>query len=134
MPTSSGRACAGSSVKERGSRNAFRRGRTRATHETPADVSRAQASRARRRGYSADLADVRRLGSFRTLLHVELDLLALGQAAKSLRLDRGVMDEHVLAAAVRRDEPKSLRVVEPLHGPARHRTLLGPRLAPQSCT
>src|SRR5207302_502021 len=55
-----------------------------------------------------------------TLLHLELRLLAFGQRAKALRLDRGVVAEDVLATAVLSDESVALRVVEPLHGTSRH--------------
>src|SRR6266850_1130321 len=74
---------------------------------------------------STDLADVGRLRALGPVLHVVLDLLALGQAAKPLGLDGGMVDEHVLAAGVRRDEPKALCIVEPLHRAARHLALPG---------
>src|SRR6266850_2986220 len=74
---------------------------------------------------STDLADVGRLRALGPVLHVVLDLLALGQAAKPLGLDGGMVDEHVLAAGVRRDETKALCIVEPLHRAARHLALPG---------
>jgi hypothetical protein len=72
------------------------------------------------RGGSAGFAHVRRLRALGTLLDVELDLLALGEAAEALGLDGRVVDEDVLAAAVRSDEAKALRIVEPLHDPCSH--------------
>src|SRR5690606_19251269 len=47
---------------------------------------------------------------------VELHLLALGQGLEALALDGAVVDEAVLLAVGRGDEPKALGVVEPLHG------------------
>src|SRR5712671_5645713 len=73
-----------------------------------------------RGGWSAGLADVRRLRTLVALLQLELHLLTLGEAAEALRLDRGVVDEDVLPAAVRSDETKALRVIEPLHCTGRH--------------
>ena len=76
------------------------------------------------------LPDVRRLRAFRSLRHFVLDLLTLGEAAEPLHLDCGVMDEHVLASAIRCDEAVALRVVEPLHSACRHPSSLsesGPR-------
>lgn len=52
--------------------------------------------------------------------HVELHLLALLQSAEALSLNRSVVAEEILAPAVLRDEPKALRVVEPLHGTSCH--------------
>src|SRR5207237_9265935 len=66
------------------------------------------------------LPDVRCLRALRSLRDLVLDLLTLGQAAEPLHLDRGVVDEDVLAAAIRRDEPVAFRVVEPLHSASRH--------------
>src|SRR5208337_1449649 len=55
------------------------------------------------------------------------DLLAVVQALQAGRLDRGDMDEHVLAAVLWHDEPEALRGVEPLDGSYRHisRSLMG---------
>src|SRR5689334_18538826 len=64
--------------------------------------------------------DVRRLEALRALLHLELDLLPLGEGAEAFALDGGVVAEDVLATAVLRDEPEALRVVEPLHGASSH--------------
>ena len=54
-----------------------------------------------------DLANVRGLQPLRPLNRVEFHFLALGQAAKALARDRGVMDEHV-RSALGRDEAKPL--------------------------
>src|SRR3954447_17346497 len=53
---------------------------------------------------SAGLADVGRLRPLWPLGDLVLNLLAFREAAETFRLDRGVVDEHVLAAAVGRDE------------------------------
>src|SRR5262249_44725058 len=66
-----------------------------------------------------ELANVRGLQALRPLNRVELHFLALGQAAKALARDRGVMDEHV-RSALRRDETKPLCIVEPLHSALCH--------------
>ena len=65
------------------------------------------------------LAHVRGLGPFWTLNHVELHPVALGEAAKALGLDGGVMDKHI-RPALTSDEPETLRVVEPLHSTSFH--------------
>src|SRR6516165_513434 len=61
-----------------------------------------------------------RLGALRALLGLELHLRTLGQRLEALTADRAEMHEHVLAAITRSDEPKALRVVEPLHGSGCH--------------
>src|SRR5262249_50962480 len=71
--------------------------------------------RLRVRDSRLELPDVGRLRTLRALRHLVLDLLAFGEAAETLHLHRGVVDEHVLATAVRRDEAVALRIVEPLH-------------------
>src|SRR2546422_10904338 len=63
---------------------------------------------------SSDLADVLRLQPLRTLSHVELDVVALGEAAEALCLDRREVHEHVWTRLLR-DKAKALRVVKPLH-------------------
>ena len=45
---------------------------------------------------------------------------ALGERLVAVADDRAVVDEHVLAAVVRGDEPVTLGVVEPLHGSCCH--------------
>lgn len=45
----------------------------------------------------------------------ELDGFALAEAAEALGLDRGLVDEEIVAAVVGGDEPESLLLVEPLH-------------------
>src|SRR6267154_4302317 len=70
------------------------------------------------------LPDVRRLRAFGSFRYLELDLLTLGQTAEAFHLDRGVVDEHVLAAAIRRDESISLCIVEPLHSASCHSSSL----------
>src|SRR5262245_9188312 len=72
---------------------------------------------------SLDATDVRRLQALGALDDVELHLLALAQGAKALRHDRGVMDKHV-RRAITGDEPKPLRIVEPLHGASFHDSTL----------
>src|SRR6266540_3856870 len=65
-------------------------------------------------------ADAARLRTLRPLLHLVLDLRALGEALVALALDRAVVDEHVLARVIRRDEAVALVVAEPLHGSGCH--------------
>src|SRR5574342_430752 len=67
------------------------------------------------------LADVGGLKPLGAPGHLELDLVALGQALEALSLDGVEMHEHVFAALLG-DEAVPLRVVEPLdctlcHGP-----------------
>jgi len=66
------------------------------------------------------LADVRRLQALRALGHVELQRLTLGERLEAVALNRGEVDEHVLAAIRLGDETKALRLVEPLHGATSH--------------
>src|SRR5262245_56853459 len=67
------------------------------------------------RGWTpSDRADVRRGRTLLALDHLELDLLALREAAEALHGDRRVVHEDVLRAILRRDETKALGVVEPL--------------------
>src|ERR671935_1214287 len=68
----------------------------------------------------SDRANVRRLEPLGAARHVELHLLPLGEGAEPLRLDGGVVAEHVVAAAVLRDEAEALRIVEPLHSTSSH--------------
>src|SRR5690242_306464 len=63
--------------------------------------------------------DVRRLQALRTVHDLELHALTLGQRAEALSRDGGVVHEHV-GPALLSDEPKPLRVVEPLHGTLFH--------------
>src|SRR6185295_15934428 len=60
------------------------------------------------------LADVRGLESLRSTDDVELQPLAFGQRLEALALDRGVVNEHVLATLLL-DETETLCFVEPLH-------------------
>src|SRR6185437_15502712 len=69
---------------------------------------------------ASDGLEIGRLGAARIRLDVERDLLALVQRAHAGRLDRGGVDEHVLAAAFRRDEAKALGGIEELNGTDRH--------------
>jgi hypothetical protein len=59
--------------------------------------------------------DVRSLQSLRTFDHVELHLRAFRQRAEAAGLNRGGVDEHILAS-LGRDEAKAFRIVEPLDG------------------
>src|SRR5450631_2447510 len=65
---------------------------------------------------TSDWSDVLRLQSLRALDDLEGDLLAFGQGPKSIRLDGGVVAEHVFSAPLLCNETEALRVVEPLHG------------------
>lgn len=50
---------------------------------------------------------------------LELDGLALGEAAESVGFDGGLVDEEILAAVIGGDEAESLGVVEPPDLPCR---------------
>lgn len=45
----------------------------------------------------------------------ELDVIALEESAVTVGSDGGLMDEEILAAVVRLDEPEAFSIVEPLH-------------------
>src|SRR5207248_5092660 len=64
--------------------------------------------------------DVRRGRALLALRHVEGDLLAILQRLVAGALDRAVMGEEIFAAVIRRDEPETLGVVEPLNGTCCH--------------
>src|SRR5438477_2128424 len=63
-------------------------------------------------------AQVDRLRAFAhaVRLDVEGDLLAVDERAQARGLDRGDVDEHILGAAVRRDEAEAFGGVEELYG------------------
>src|SRR4051794_5894364 len=69
-----------------------------------------------------DGVDVGGAHALRALLGLVGDLRALGERPEAIRLDGGVVDEQVLAAVIRRDEPVALVVAEPLDGPGCHAT------------
>jgi len=54
---------------------------------------------------------------------------ALGEGAEPVRLDGGVVAEHVVAPAVLRDEAEALRIVEPLHSTSSHPSVRSARVA-----
>src|SRR3954462_2906728 len=64
----------------------------------------------------SDGTDLAGRRTFLALGLFELDLLAFLQRLESGALDVGVVREEVLAAVIRRDESKTLRIVEPLDG------------------
>ena len=55
------------------------------------------------------------------LLEFEGDFLAFLQASKTSTLDRGDVDENVIAALVRLDEAKAFLAVKPFYGSGSHR-------------
>src|SRR5436190_18529852 len=71
---------------------------------------------------SASRGDVGRLGALVALAGLVCDLRALGQALVARADNRAVVDDQVLAALVRLDEPVALPVVEPLHSYGCHET------------
>src|SRR5689334_23047795 len=71
-------------------------------------------------GRASERADVLRLRALRTLGYVELDLLVLVEGLVALRLDRGVVNEDVVAAVLLGDEAEALLGVEPLNGALSH--------------
>ena len=80
-----------------------------------ADCSAVSPRPARRSGRRLKLDRLRSLAAL-VRLGLEGDPLAVGQGAEAGALDRGDMDEHVLAAVVRRDEAVALRRIEEFHG------------------
>src|SRR5687768_7042442 len=72
----------------------------------------------------SDRPNVLCLEALRPLGHFELHLLTLGQRAEAVRRDGAVVAENVLTAIVLRDEPKALRIVEPLHCSSSHVAVL----------
>src|SRR3954454_10633649 len=70
-------------------------------------------------GLVLGLTDVLRLQSLRSLGDVELHPLSFRERAEAVHLDGSVVDEDVLAALLR-DEPETLAVVEPLDSTLRH--------------
>src|SRR5207302_5653814 len=85
--------------------------------------------RAGRERPSTGLANVGRLRPLGAFGHLVLHLLPFGEASETLRLNRGVVDEHVLPASVGGDEAEALRIVEPLHRTGRHRSTPGGKVA-----
>src|SRR3954470_8796941 len=67
-----------------------------------------------------DQRDVDGLGALVPGLGLVGDLRALGEGAVAVGVDRGVVDEKILAGLVRRDEAEALLVAEPLHGSGSH--------------
>jgi hypothetical protein len=65
--------------------------------------------------FGSDELQIDGLGAALVGFDVEADALAFVEAAKSGGLNGGHVDEHVLAAAFRRDEPETLRGVEELN-------------------
>src|SRR5882762_7699741 len=78
-------------------------------------TSRSRAFAFRRRAPGLDWLHILCLEPFGPLGHVEADLLAFRERAKTFRVDGRVVAKDILAAIVLRDEPKALRIVEPLH-------------------
>jgi hypothetical protein len=74
-------------------------------------------------GRLADLRYVCGLQSLGSLDDIELHLLTLGEGLEPLGLDRGEVNEDVLAPLLL-DEAKPLRIVEPLHTSLCHFELL----------
>src|SRR5690242_6465383 len=86
----------------------------------PAPVRNECASGARSRTQAAYMLGG---GAFLSLHDVELDGLAFRERLVTIALDGGMMHEAILLSIVARDEAKSFRVVEPLHGACRSHTL-----------
>ena len=64
--------------------------------------------------------NIRCLQTLRALLGFETHLLILRQRLEAFGANLGEVSEQIVAAAVRRDESKSLRIVEPLHSTCRY--------------
>src|SRR6266511_2818873 len=67
----------------------------------------------------SDLANVGGLEAFGALDYLELHIVSLGQRSETFGDDGGVVHEHVLPTLLR-DEPESLRIIEPLDRALRH--------------
>jgi hypothetical protein len=65
-------------------------------------------------------SDVGRLLALRALANFKRNLLLLFQSFEALYLNLRKMSEQVLAAAIWRDEPKALGVIEPLYRTSLH--------------
>src|SRR3954447_16116367 len=72
----------------------------------------------------SERTNVLRLRTLRALRDVELDLLVLVEGLVALRLDRGVVNEDVVAAVLLSDEAETLLGVEPLDGALSHAVFL----------
>jgi hypothetical protein len=68
----------------------------------------------------SDLLDVGGARPLGALLHIVLHLVRFLEGLEAARLDRGEVDEEILAAIVRGDEAETLGVVEPLYGTCAH--------------
>lgn len=66
-------------------------------------------------GVFSQSLDIRGLLALRTLLHLEAHSLIFLQRFEAAALNLRKMREQVFSAPVRRDESKTLRIVEPLH-------------------
>ncbi len=66
-----------------------------------------------------------RLGTFGSLNHIEVDLLAFGQGPKTFTVNGGVMHENI-RAAVLFDEPESFGFVEPFYFAVGHKKSQAP--------
>jgi hypothetical protein len=64
--------------------------------------------------------NIRRLGTFVTLLNVKSYRLALGKGFEPTALDRGEVYEHVLAAVRRGNKSEAFGFVEPFYCTCRH--------------
>src|SRR5690606_36020579 len=65
---------------------------------------------------TSERGDRGRLGALLALADLEADTLTLVEGLVALGLDRGEVDEQVIAALGRGDEPEALVGVEPLDG------------------
>src|SRR5215469_4829018 len=82
---------------------------------------------------TSDGLEVRGLGATGIRHDVERDLLAFVQGAHARRFHGSGMDEHVLAAAFRRDEAKALGGIEEFHGSDSHMIVPAKISAPAEC-
>src|SRR5437763_15747790 len=69
---------------------------------------------------SSGALDVARLLALGAGGDIELHLLAFLERLESGHVDGGKMREKIFAAAIRRDEAETLRVIEPLHSTSCH--------------
>lgn len=69
--------------------------------------------------FLGNFSDVDRLEAFRTLGDLEGYFVALVQGFEALRVDRRIMDEHIIAVFTC-DEAKTLTLVEPFYSATIH--------------
>src|SRR5919109_245758 len=91
-----------------------------ASTTSPSNSTFSSFAKQRPRVVGSDRAHVRGLRSLGSLAELVLDLRSLAERTEAVAFDGGEMDERVLPAVIRGDEPESLLVAEPLHDSGCH--------------